>query len=134
MSSRPFDPELFAGALIAAGVSFLLMAVAARLAEHGPVGAHWLLLVYLLYSCGEIALAPAGLALAATVAPPGSTSRLLAVNGMFGAVGVVVGGQLFRLTAVLSPTAYFLLLGSFVLAVGTAVAVGTPRLRRLLAP
>lgn len=127
-------PVKFAGALIAAGVSFVLMALAARLAEHGPVGPHWLLLVYLLYSCGEIALAPAGLALAATVAPPGSTSRLLAVNGMFGAVGVVVGGQLFRLTAVLSPTAYFLLLGSFVLAVGTAVAVGTPRLRRLLTP
>ncbi|WP_159042096.1 oligopeptide:H+ symporter [Streptomyces sp. SCSIO 75703] len=122
----------FAGALVAAGLSFLLMAVAARLAEHGPVGPQWLLLVYLLYSCGEIALAPAGLALAATVAPPGSTSRLLAVNGMFGAVGVVVGGQLFRLTAVLSPAAYFLLVGSFVLLAGTAVALGTPRLRRLL--
>ncbi|MGA4850170.1 peptide MFS transporter [Streptomyces sp. G5(2025)] len=125
-------PVKFAGALIAAGLSFLLMAVAARLAEHGPVGPQWLLLVYLLYSCGEIALAPAGLALAATVAPPGSTSRLLAVNGMFGAVGVVVGGQLFRLTAVLSPAAYFLLVGAFVLVVGAAVALGTPQLRRLL--
>ncbi|MFE9440816.1 peptide MFS transporter [Streptomyces sp. NPDC006602] len=125
-------PVKFAGALIAAGLSFVLMAVAARLAEHGPVGPYWLLLVYLLYSCGEIALAPAGLALAAAVAPPGSTSRLLAVNGLFGAVGVVVGGQLFRLTAVLPLAAYFLLLGGFVLAVGTAVALGTVRLRRLL--
>lgn len=126
-------PVKFAGALIAAGVSFLLMAMAAALAEHGPVGPQWLLLVYLLYSCGEVALAPAGLALAATVAPPGSTSRLLAVNGLFGAVGVVAGGQLFRLTTVLSPTVYFLLLGGFVLSVGTALAVATPRLRRLLA-
>ncbi|MBV1935729.1 oligopeptide:H+ symporter [Streptomyces sp. BV286] len=125
-------PVKFAGSLIAAGLSFLLMAVAALLAERGPVGPHWLLLVYLLYSCGEIALAPAGLALAATVAPAGSTSRLLAVNGLFGAVGVVVGGQLFRLTAVLPLAAYFLLLGAFVVAVGTAVALGTPRLRRLL--
>ncbi|MFD3503425.1 peptide MFS transporter [Streptomyces sp. NPDC058676] len=125
-------PVKFAGALIAAGLSFVLMAVAARLAEQGPVGPYWLLLVYLLYSCGEIALAPAGLALAAAVAPPGSTSRLLAVNGLFGAVGVVVGGQLFRLTAVLPLAAYFLLLGCFVLAVGTAVALGTLRLRRLL--
>ncbi|MFJ7292969.1 peptide MFS transporter [Streptomyces collinus] len=126
-------PVKFAGALIAAGSSFLLMAVAATLAEHGPVGPHWLLLVYLLYSCGEIALAPAGLALAAAVAPPGSTSRLLAVNGLFGAVGVVVGGQLFRLTTVLSPATYFLLLGAFVLAVGTTIALGTPHLRTLLA-
>jgi POT family proton-dependent oligopeptide transporter len=125
-------PVKFAGALIAAGLSFVLMAVATRLAEHGPVGPYWLLLVYLLYSCGEIALAPAGLALAAAVAPPGSTSRLLAVNGLFGAVGVVVGGQLFRLTAVMPLAWYFLLLGVFVLAVGTAVALGTPRLRRML--
>ncbi|MFJ7335340.1 peptide MFS transporter [Streptomyces sp. NPDC101110] len=126
-------PVKFAGALITAGVSFLLMAIAAGLAEHGPVGPQWLLVVYLLYSCGEVALAPAGLALAATVAPPGSTSRLLAVNGLFGAVGVVAGGQLFRLTTVLSPTVYFLLLGGFVLSVGTTLAVATPRLRRLLA-
>ncbi|BCL21977.1 peptide MFS transporter [Streptomyces tuirus] len=126
-------PVKFAGALIAAGSSFVLMAVAATLAEHGPVGPHWLLLVYLLYSCGEIALAPAGLALAAAVAPPGSTSRLLAVNGLFGAVGVVVGGQLFRLTTVLTPATYFLLLGIFVLAVGTTIALGAPRLRVLLA-
>ncbi|MBB6418552.1 peptide MFS transporter [Streptomyces sp. AK010] len=126
-------PVKFAGALIAAGAGFLLMAVAATLAEHGPVGPYWLLLVYLLYSCGEIALAPAGLALAAAVAPPGSTSRLLAVNGLFGAVGVVVGGQLFRLTSVLSPAVYFLLLGGLVLGVGTTVALGTPRLRALLA-
>lgn len=125
-------PVKFAGALLAAGLSFVLMAAATRLAEHGPVGPYWLLLVYLLYSCGEIALAPAGLALAAAVAPPGSTSRLLAVNGLFGAVGVVVGGQLFRLTAVLPLAAYFLLLGVFVLAVGTAVALCTPRLRRML--
>ncbi|MCK8438806.1 MFS transporter [Streptomyces sp. D2-8] len=125
-------PVKFAGALITAGLSFLLLAVAARLAEHGPVGPHWLLLVYLLYSCGEIALAPAGLALAAAVAPPGSTSRLLAVNGLFGAVGVVVGGQLFRLTTVLSLAAYFLLLGAFVLGVGTMVALSTPQLRRLI--
>ncbi|WP_104783677.1 MULTISPECIES: peptide MFS transporter [Streptomyces] len=126
-------PVKFAGALITAGVSFLVMAMAAQLAEHGPVGPQWLLLVYLLYSCGEVALAPAGLALAATVAPSGSTSRLLAVNGLFGAVGVVVGGQLFRLTTVLSPTVYFLLLGGFVLSVGTTIALATPRLRRLLA-
>lgn len=125
-------PVKFAGSLIAAGLSFLLMAVATQLAQHGPVGPHWLLLVYLLYSCGEIALAPAGLALAAAVAPPGSTSRLLAVNGLFGAVGVVVGGQLFRLTAVLPLAVYFLLLGTFVLAVGMSLAFSAPRLRRLL--
>ncbi|WP_460071184.1 peptide MFS transporter [Streptomyces sp. YKOK-I1] len=125
-------PVKFAGALAAAGTSFVLMAVAARLAEDGPVGPGWLILVYLLYSCGEIALAPAGLALAAAVAPPGSTSRFLAVNGLFGAVGVVIGGQLYRLTAVLPLSVYFLLVGLLVLTVAAAVALGAGRLSRRL--
>ncbi len=131
---RADAPVKFAVGLFAGGLSFLLMAVAALLALRGPVGPYWLLLVYLLYSIGELSLAPAGLALAAAVAPPGSTSRFLAVNGLFGAVGVVVGGQLFRLTAILPLPLYFLLLGTAVLLVGATVALLADRLRLRLAP
>lgn len=126
---RADAPVKFSAALAAAGISFLVMSFAALLAERGPVGPYWLLLVYLLFSCGEISLAPAGLALAASVAPPGWTSRFLAVNGLFGAVGVMVGGQLFRLTAVLPLPVYFLLLGAAVLTTGVLVALGANRLR-----
>ncbi|MEU9304007.1 oligopeptide:H+ symporter [Streptomyces sp. NPDC048269] len=119
----------FAAALGAAGLSFVVMAAAALLAQDGTVSAAWLIGVYLLYSFGEIVLAPAGLALAAAVAPPGFTSRFLALNGMFAAVGVVLGGQLFRLTAVLPLSVYFLLMGSAVLAVGAAVAATARRVR-----
>ncbi|MEU7024556.1 oligopeptide:H+ symporter [Streptomyces sp. NPDC046203] len=121
-------PVKFSAALAAAGVGFLLMAVAALLAQRGTVGPYWLLLVYLCYSCGEISLAPAGLALAAEVAPPGWTSRFLALNGLFGAVGVVAGGQLYRLTTVLSLPLYFLLLGGGVLSVGLLVGRNAHRL------
>ncbi|MGW2395946.1 peptide MFS transporter [Kitasatospora sp. NPDC001664] len=131
---RADAPVKFAAALAAAGLSFLLMATAALLALRTPVGPHWLLLVYLLHSLGELSLAPAALALAATVAPPGSTGRFLALNGLFAAVGVVAGGQLFRLTAVLPLPLYFLLLGTFVLGVGAAVALAAPRLRVSSAP
>ncbi|MGW2255612.1 peptide MFS transporter [Kitasatospora sp. NPDC001660] len=126
---RADAPVKFAAALLAAGAGFVLMAAAALLAQHGPVGPYWLLLVYLLYSLGELSLAPAGLALAAAVAPPGSTSRFLALNGLFGAIGVVVGGQLFRLTTVLPLPLYFLLLGIAVLGVGATVALTADRLR-----
>ncbi|POX42900.1 MFS transporter [Streptomyces sp. Ru73] len=118
-----------AGALGVAGLSFVVMAVAALRAQAGPVSTAWLVVVYLLYSFGEIVLAPAGLALAAAVAPTGFTSRFLGLNGMFAAVGVVLGGQLYRLTAVLPLPAYFLLLGTAVLAVGTTVAATARRLR-----
>ncbi|WP_407550886.1 oligopeptide:H+ symporter [Streptomyces sp. Pv4-95] len=118
-----------AGALGVAGLSFVIMAAAALRAQEGPVSTAWLIAVYLLYSLGEIVLAPAGLALAAAVAPAGFTSRFLGLNGMFAAVGVVLGGQLYRLTAVLPLPLYFLLMGSAVLAVGAAVSAGARRLR-----
>ncbi|NEC87956.1 peptide MFS transporter [Streptomyces sp. SID12501] len=118
-----------AGALGVAGLSFVVMAGAALLAQERPVSMAWLVGVYLLYSLGEIVLAPAGLALTAAVAPPGFTSRFLALNGMFAAVGVVLGGQLYRLTAVLPLPAYFLLMGTAVLTIGATVAAMARRLR-----
>ncbi|NUS12314.1 MAG: MFS transporter [Streptomyces sp.] len=119
----------FAGALAAAGLSFLVMAAAALLARTGDVSVAWLIAVYLLYSLGEVVLAPVGLALAAAVAPPGYLNRFLALNGMFAAVGVVLGGQLYRLTAVLPLPAYFLLMGSIALATGAFVAARSSHLR-----
>ncbi|WP_137233350.1 oligopeptide:H+ symporter [Streptomyces sp. BPSDS2] len=121
-----------AGALGVAGLSFVVMAGAALLAQEQRVSVGWLIVVYLLYSLGEIVLAPAGLALAAAVAPPGFTNRFLALNGMFAAVGVVLGGQLYRLTAVLPLPAYFLLMGTAVLATGATLAAAAHRLRPAL--
>ncbi|WP_369032414.1 MULTISPECIES: peptide MFS transporter [Streptomyces] len=118
-----------AGALGVAGLSFVVMAGAALLAQERPVSMAWLTVVYLLYSLGEIVLAPAGLALTAAVAPPGFTNRFLALNGMFAAVGVVLGGQLYRLTAVLPLPAYFLLMGTAVLTIGATVAAVARSLR-----
>ncbi|MER7568262.1 oligopeptide:H+ symporter [Streptomyces sp. NPDC097941] len=119
----------FAGALAAAGLSFFVMAAAALLARTGDVSVTWLIAVYLLYSLGEVVLAPAGLALAAAVAPPGYLNRFLALNGMFAAVGVVLGGQLYRLTAILPLPAYFLLMGGTALATGAFVAARSSHLQ-----
>ncbi|WP_157878820.1 oligopeptide:H+ symporter [Streptomyces sp. CT34] len=122
-------PVKFAAGLMAGGFSFLLMAAAALIALRGPVGPYWLLLAYLLYAVGELSLAPAAMVLAAEVAPPGATSQFLALNGLFGAVGVVLGGQLFRLTAIVPLPLYFLSLGILVIAVAVAVGLSVDNLR-----
>ncbi|MFJ4732453.1 hypothetical protein ACIP6V_09160 [Streptomyces sp. NPDC088770] len=124
----------FAGALAAAGLSFCVMALAALLARAGDVSMAWLIAVYLLYSLGVIVLAPVGRALAAAVAPPGYINRFLALNGMFAAVGVVLGGQFYRLTAVLPLPAYFPALAGIALATAVAVAAATRRLTPHLPP
>jgi proton-dependent oligopeptide transporter, POT family len=124
-------PLKFAGALALAGLSFVLMAGAAGL--EAPVSPWWLIAVYLLFSCGEVALAPVGLSLAVAVAPPGYESRFLGINGLFAALGVVIGGQLFRLTTVIPLHTYFLLLGGASVVVGAIVAVTARRLAVTLA-
>lgn len=121
-------PVKFAAGLAAGGLSFVLMALAAARAESGPVTPMWLLVVYLLFSCAEVAIAPVGLAFAASVAPPGYGSRFLALNGLFGAVGVVVGGQLYRLTTGIPLPAYFLLAGGIALLAAVLVTAGRHRL------
>lgn len=121
----------FGGALLLGGASFVLMAVAAVAADTGAVSPLWLLGVHLLLACGEIVVGPIGLALAAAVAPDGYENRFLALSGMFGAAGVVLGGQLYRLTSVLPLSVYFGLMGGAVAVVGLVLpalgklAVGT---------
>ncbi|GGQ81191.1 peptide MFS transporter [Couchioplanes azureus] len=116
-------PVKFAAALVCAGVSWLLLAVAARLAAGGdPVSPLWLLSAFLLQVCGELALAPVGLSLAVKVAPAGYTNQYLGLFWLFAAVGAGLGGQLARLAEVLSLPAYFLLFGALATVVGVVLA------------
>lgn len=126
-------PVKFAGALVCAGASWLLLAVAARLAVAGDlVSPAWLLGAFLLQVFGELALAPVGLSLAVRVAPAGFTNRYLGLFWLFAAVGAGLGGQLARLSQVLPLPTYFLLFGSLAAAGGVALALTTRWLRRQL--
>lgn len=122
----------FAAALCAGGASFVLMAVAAWSAVDGPVSPLWLTGAYLLQAGGELVIGPAGLALAARLAPPGRTGQYLGLYGLFAAFGVVLGNQLYRLTGVLTLPTYLLLCGGLVVALSAALALAAPTLDRLL--
>ncbi|MEV6599701.1 peptide MFS transporter [Actinoplanes sp. NPDC051346] len=130
LGARVDVPVKFAGALVCVGASWLLLAVAARLATGGDVSPGWLLTAFLLQVCGELALAPVGLSLAVKVAPPGYTSQYLGLFWLFAAVGAGLGGQLARLAGSLSLPAYFLLFGGLATAVGVVLAGALRWLRR----
>ena len=132
LGRRVGAPAKFAGGLLAGGCAFVVMAVAASAAEEGLVSPLWLLLVYLLLVCGELAVAPIGLSLSAEVAPPGFTGRLLGLFWLFAAVGAAVGGQAARLAEVVPDAVYYLLLAGVGLAVGAALTVTARSLRRRL--
>src|SRR5262249_22214417 len=80
-----------------AGLSFLLMAVAAHLAHQGTVSPWWLVAAYLLQSVGELALAPVGLSVTVAAAPRAFASQMMGLWWLSAALGAGVGGQLVRL-------------------------------------
>jgi POT family proton-dependent oligopeptide transporter len=123
----------FSGALLAGGLSFLVMAVAAQVAvASGLVSPGWLLLTYLLQVCGELALAPIGIAFAVQVAPRGFTNQYQALWWLFAALGAGIGGQLARLSEVLPLPVYFAGFGALACAAGVLLALGSRGLRRRL--
>ena len=126
-------PVKFAAGLLLMGASFLVMAVAASKASGGVrVTVLWLVVVYLLQVCGEMALAPTGMSALSRIAPTGFTAQMMGVWWLFAALGVAVGGQVARLTEVVPQPVYFAGLGVFVLVVGVVVAtVARPLSRRL---
>ncbi|WP_020673760.1 peptide MFS transporter [Amycolatopsis nigrescens] len=133
LGKRVDVPMKFAGALLCAGLSFLLMSLAAQVAvSAGLVSPGWLLGVYLLQVCGELALAPVGLSVAVQVAPDGFTNQYLGLFWLFAALGAGIGGQLARLSTVLPLQTYFLIFGLLACAAGALMALATRGLRRKL--
>ncbi|MBB5957445.1 POT family proton-dependent oligopeptide transporter [Saccharothrix tamanrassetensis] len=115
--------------LLLAGAGFLVMASASLAASDGPVTPWWLVAVYLLLACGELAIGPIVLSAAAGTAPPGYEGRFVGLSWLFVATGVVVAAQLARLVEVVPGTVYFLGFGVLAVLAGVLLALvrGRPR-------
>ncbi|MDW4905899.1 oligopeptide:H+ symporter [Streptomyces sp. ADMS] len=133
LGRRAGAPAKFAAGLLLGGGAFVVMAAAASAASSGAVSPLWLIAVYLLLVCGELAVAPIGLSLAAEVAPPGFTGRMLGLFWLFAAVGAASGGQLARLADVVPEPLYYLVLSLVGLVVGVALTVRGGSLKGRLA-
>jgi POT family proton-dependent oligopeptide transporter len=127
-------PVKFSMGLALAGVSFLVMSMAALAASGAAkVSVGWLLLTYLVQTAGELCLSPVGLSATAKLAPAAFAGQMMGVWYLATSVGDAVGGQLTRLSGtVLSPPAYFLALGLIALTAAAAMLGASPRLRRLM--
>ncbi|WP_308250637.1 oligopeptide:H+ symporter [Nonomuraea rhizosphaerae] len=133
LGTRVSTPQKFAFALLMAGLSFVVMATAARLAESGRVSVWWLVPVYLIQVFGELSLSPVGLSVTSKLAPRAFKGQMLGVWFIATSVGDAVGGQTGRLSGVLSEPAYYLLLAAVALAAGAVLLVAARRLRALMA-
>lgn len=131
--ARFSTPAKFATGLLLAGVSFLVMALAAQLATGGTlVSPLWLLTVYLLHACGELIVSAVGISAAVQVAPVSYAGQMIGVWWLFSALGVGLSSQLVNLVPVIGPAAYYLVLGAAVTGYGLMLLVRSRSLSALL--
>ncbi|WP_326830162.1 peptide MFS transporter [Streptosporangium sp. NBC_01810] len=110
LGNRVTAPHKFSVGLFINGLSFMIMALAARLAESGRISVWWLVLVYLVQVFGELSLSPVGLSVTTKLAPEAFKSQMLGLWFISISVGDAVGGQTGRLKNHMSEPAYFLTL------------------------
>ena len=132
LGGRVGAAQKFAFGLVMIGVSFVVMALAARLAETHRISVWWLFLVYLIQVFGELSLSPVGLSVTVELAPAAFRSQMLGVWYLSFAVGDAVGGQTARSLAYLSQPVYFLALAAVALVAGVVLFAFAHRLRVLM--
>ncbi|MGN9784356.1 peptide MFS transporter [Nonomuraea sp. ZG12] len=132
VGTRVSTPQKFAFALVMVGLSFVVMALAAALAQGGRVSVWWLVLVYLVQVFGELSLSPVGLSVTTKLAPLAFKGQMLGIWFIAVSVGDAVGGQTGRLGDVLSDPAYYLLLAAMAIVAGLALFMFTRRLRAMM--
>ena len=93
-SHEPSSPLKFSLGLILAGAGFGVMMLAAGAAQAGvKVSPNWLLLTYLLHTCGELCLSPVGLSSMTKLAPARVSGLMMGVWFLGSSVGNFIGGR-----------------------------------------
>lgn len=133
LGNRVSTPQKFGFALVMVGLSFVVMAAAAKLAESGKVSVWWLVVVYLIQVFGELSLSPVGLSVTTKLAPHAFKGQMLGIWFIAVSVGDAVGGQTARLSNVMSEPMYYLMLASMAIVAGIALFLFTRKLRGLMA-
>jgi len=91
---EPSSPLKFALGLILLGAGFAVMIFATLAAANGnQIGAGWLVVTYLLHTCGELALSPVGLSTVTKLAPHRYVGQMMGVWFMSVSLGNLMAGQ-----------------------------------------
>ena len=92
--TEPSSPAKFALGLVLVGAGFVILIWAARMAEQGvQVSPMWLVVTYLLHTCGELCLSPVGLSAMTKLAPARIGGLMMGVWFLATSVGNFIGGR-----------------------------------------
>lgn len=137
---NPSLPSKLALGLIQAGIGFVVMMFAARIAmsgEQASIG--WLLLTYLFHTTGELCLSPIGLSAVTKLAPPRFESQMMGTWFMGASLGSIIAGLLTGVfttggatEAGTSMSQEFMYTAIFLIGIGVLMFLTLPWLKKLM--
>ena len=129
---EPSSPAKFGVGLVLVGAGFAILAVGAIFAEQGvKVSPLWLTVVYLLHTCGELALSPVGLSAMSKLAPVRIGGLIMGVWFLGSAVGNYIGGRLAGFYEAMTLPSLFGAVAAFGIGAGMLLLLVSPSLGRL---
>jgi POT family proton-dependent oligopeptide transporter len=130
--SEPSSPAKFGWGLVLVGAGFAVLVGGAALAERGiMVSPMWLVVVYFLHTCGELALSPVGLSAMSKLAPLRIGGLIMGVWFLASAVGNYIGGRLAAFYEAMTLPSLFGSVAAFGIAAGVLLLLFARPMRRL---
>lgn len=127
---QPSSPMKFAIGTAGMGVAFLLFLLMPAGQNTAPVIG--LVLIMGVFAASELMLSPIGLSLSTKLAPQKFHTQMVALFFLSVALGTALSGSLAKYYDVNNEAPYFLWLGIAGIAVGAALAVATPGIKKLM--
>jgi proton-dependent oligopeptide transporter, POT family len=134
MRKEPPTIAKFGLGMVGVGLGFLIMIPAANLVLGGSkVGPHWLVMLYLVHTCGELCLSPVGLSAMTKLAPARIVGMIMGVWFLAASVGNLMAGLAVGLTETMRMDNFFLLMTLIPLFIGVVLFLLAKPVQRMLA-
>jgi POT family proton-dependent oligopeptide transporter len=130
---QPSTPVKFALGLILVGAGFAVLVVAARLAQNGvQVSPMWLIVTYLLHTCGELCLSPVGLSAMTKLAPVRIGGLMMGVWFLASSVGNFMAGRVSGFYESMPLPSLFTTVAMFGIVAGLVMLALSPPIKRMM--
>jgi proton-dependent oligopeptide transporter, POT family len=130
---QPSTPVKFALGLILVGAGFAVLVVAARLAQNGvQVSPMWLVVTYLLHTCGELCLSPVGLSAMTKLAPVRIGGLMMGVWFLATSVGNFMAGRVSGFYESMPLPTLFMSIALVGIVAGLLLLLVTPPIKKMM--
>jgi POT family proton-dependent oligopeptide transporter len=131
--SNPSIPVKFGLGLLGLAMGFFVIAWgAANATPENPASPTWLVVMYFLHTCGELALSPVGLSSMTKLAPRNRVGQMMGVWFVASALGNLIAGLVAGSLGTLPPGDLFRTVAMITGGVGLFALVMSPAIKRLM--